>query len=309
MGSTGEGIQHADKIDMSLNTSLTSAWSRVKEEFPWFFQMQELEAERLNRVPTGLGNSQTEIDIDLISRASSDGDGLADQPVDIDETHSNSPDWDLNEMEKDLKKADKTSEASEDEDTKPITTHSKKPAKKTAAKPVISSPAVKREASKPSTKKSHKSVDRFTELVVKEEETAQQALDLEKTHTLAQFRKREHRDKVKENLKIRAMELRSQEWLACMEMEHKLRMREMELQLGSGNSQGLGNHIPFGSSSFQASSTLWDGSGASTWSSSSSGPASLLDEVNEAAHNFGLSLDDAGTSQPCEVAPGLTTSF
>ena len=48
MGSTGEGIQHEDEIDMSLDNTLTSAWSRVKNEFPWFFQMRELEAERPN---------------------------------------------------------------------------------------------------------------------------------------------------------------------------------------------------------------------------------------------------------------------
>ncbi|PPQ74563.1 hypothetical protein CVT24_004355 [Panaeolus cyanescens] len=65
MGKTGEGIQHESDLDMTKENSLTNAWSAIKETCPWFFKMKEFIADRPNKRPVGIGNSQTEIDMEV----------------------------------------------------------------------------------------------------------------------------------------------------------------------------------------------------------------------------------------------------
>ena len=247
-----------------------------------------------------MGNSQTEIGTDLLTQASSEGDGPPDQiaaraSADLDETRSHSADWDMTALEQEMIAGNGKSEESNDEDIKPLTisTKAKKLTKKTAANPMVSSPV----EPYTSTKKSRNAMDRFNEVVIKEEETVQRALDLQKTHALARLRLREQHHKVKANLKMREMELRSQERLARIEMEHKLKMREMELRFGSGATGSKENNTPaLGSSSFKGfAPAQWDSRplSVSNWSPPS-GPQVLLDDINEAAHNFGLPVGDLG---------------
>ena len=40
--------------------------AQIKEEFPWFFEMHALVANRPSRVPTGLGNADLSIDTSVL---------------------------------------------------------------------------------------------------------------------------------------------------------------------------------------------------------------------------------------------------
>lgn len=95
MGQTGAGIHGADEIDETLNNDFVNKWRAsfssqffcslhscigtkilnipclllvqdVKPKAPWYFEIRGFIDERPNLVPTGLGNSQTEIDPDIV---------------------------------------------------------------------------------------------------------------------------------------------------------------------------------------------------------------------------------------------------
>ena len=51
----------------------------IKQSCPWFFEMQELIAERPNIVPTGLRNSESGIDMDMFGGGNVEGDELSPQ--------------------------------------------------------------------------------------------------------------------------------------------------------------------------------------------------------------------------------------
>ncbi|KAF9049154.1 hypothetical protein BJ165DRAFT_1610049 [Panaeolus papilionaceus] len=80
MGQTGEGIQHETELDMTQNNSLTNAWTSIRETCPWFFTMKEFIADRPNKRPKGIGNSQSDVDLDVFDQqrvlsGSDDGEG------------------------------------------------------------------------------------------------------------------------------------------------------------------------------------------------------------------------------------------
>ncbi|KAL0056819.1 hypothetical protein AAF712_016568 [Marasmius tenuissimus] len=74
MGATGAGISRADDIDMNIPSAVTNAWTKYSEIAPWFFDMRDLMGERPNLVPTGLGNSDSPIEMDIINPHTDDND-------------------------------------------------------------------------------------------------------------------------------------------------------------------------------------------------------------------------------------------
>ncbi|KAG0692836.1 hypothetical protein DFH29DRAFT_882001 [Suillus ampliporus] len=66
MGTTGAGIEHEEDIDMSQVNNFTTRWAQIKEEFPWFFEMRALVANRPSRIPTGVGNADSAADFSIL---------------------------------------------------------------------------------------------------------------------------------------------------------------------------------------------------------------------------------------------------
>ncbi|KAG0700069.1 hypothetical protein DFH29DRAFT_1001439 [Suillus ampliporus] len=66
MGTTGAGIEHEENIDMSQVNNFTTRWAQIKEEFPWFFEMRALVANRPSRIPTGVGNADSAADFSIL---------------------------------------------------------------------------------------------------------------------------------------------------------------------------------------------------------------------------------------------------
>ncbi|KAE9388617.1 hypothetical protein BT96DRAFT_1004008 [Gymnopus androsaceus JB14] len=67
MGETGAGLTSEEQIDMSLQNSLMTAWSKIKKSCPWYFTFHAIIGERPNVTPVGLGNSGTVIDTAFLS--------------------------------------------------------------------------------------------------------------------------------------------------------------------------------------------------------------------------------------------------
>ncbi|KAJ7835272.1 hypothetical protein B0H14DRAFT_3871181 [Mycena olivaceomarginata] len=69
MGETGAGITCAADIDTSVTNSFTTKWQEISASCPWFFEMRELIGQRPNLIPVGLGNSESEFDVDVLNPA------------------------------------------------------------------------------------------------------------------------------------------------------------------------------------------------------------------------------------------------
>lgn len=192
MGSTGEGITCEDEIDMSRENLLTRAWSTIKKEFPWYFEMRQFEGDRPSHVPNGLGHSGTAININLLKiesmmpyTASSKSDLPEDNGGGNDTNTWHPPEWeldyeklagidsefnpeslvaaDLDGKEENIAKQvgiKKDKKGKGTENVKPTKSSTAK--KKTAAHPSISSPAIKPDNSaSTASKKSKNPADRF----------------------------------------------------------------------------------------------------------------------------------------------------
>ncbi|KAG6883640.1 hypothetical protein C0992_008238 [Termitomyces sp. T32_za158] len=84
MGETGAGLNYEEEV--LDGTPLHNKWMAIKAADPWFFDMKRLLAERPNSKPVGLGNSETPIDLGVLSAAGVKGnllnhieDGLLDE--------------------------------------------------------------------------------------------------------------------------------------------------------------------------------------------------------------------------------------
>lgn len=313
-----------DEIDVSRENSLTGAWSTIKKEFPWYFEMRQLEGDRPSRVPNGLGNSGTEININLLNSttptASSEGDpdAILEDNGGCDDTTWHSPEWDykklvgidsefnpespvavdLDNEEENIEKQVSIKKGKGTENLKP--TESSKAKKKTTAQPSISSPVVKPDNSASTApKKSKNPADRFVEMAVKEEETAQLAMKFDRAKMVANEHIREQRQQAKRDVKIRVLELKSQERLALRKMDLDFKMREMEMRMKMGP-ETTTSYSPTASHSQFSQSSLWQtdqpiaSSGPGTWSTSVSAPSSttmsLHDEIGTDSLGFNFTL-------------------
>jgi hypothetical protein len=184
MGKTGARIRSEDEINLDQPNAFTNKWRThkvwchslpvltshwktvaIKETCPWFFEMRDLIAERPNLIPTGLGNSTTEIDLTSFT-------GDEDTQEDI-LAVSDSED----EAIAALTKREIESEGQSD-DGKTLTKASKTNGTrgKTAARPSTSIPAAT--TKNPGKKKAK--IEEFAEIAQVEEMTRQKELDVAK---------------------------------------------------------------------------------------------------------------------------------
>ncbi|KAH9946452.1 hypothetical protein B0H21DRAFT_693708 [Amylocystis lapponica] len=202
MGETGMGITSASEIDMSIQNKFTNKWAEIVQAFPYLWEMKALIGQRSNANPTGIGNGQSEIDVELLQRIkdNSPGPDLGDDgPVSpMEDRISWSPTPSLSH---DSPLAKPIAEDGEDmldlaasplcapetrkrkaasvEDNDSIVP--KPPTKKTAARSSTSTPAVKGQLSKKT--KKLKMADQFSEVAVAEEATRRKAIDAQIAQT------------------------------------------------------------------------------------------------------------------------------
>lgn len=151
----------------------------IKADSPWFFNLRALIAARPNLQPVGLGNNETDFDVDLLLR-SHDGDDMSsapddtqDLPIQLDDpTIDVSSDSD-GELLTIPTLANSVKHKRED-DPLPPRTEPKPVKKKTKPQPATSTPAT----SVVVPKKSTTANDRFSATILAEEETAQKQLVL-----------------------------------------------------------------------------------------------------------------------------------
>ncbi|KAJ6479784.1 hypothetical protein C8R45DRAFT_1216264 [Mycena sanguinolenta] len=94
MGETGAGIQSASEIDTSVSNAFTNKWAEISQDYPWFFDMRNLIAQRPNLVPTGVGHGSTAVDLGIIiptpatTSATATGEAAREDDADIDDDRS-----------------------------------------------------------------------------------------------------------------------------------------------------------------------------------------------------------------------------
>ncbi|KAF9441804.1 hypothetical protein P691DRAFT_765867 [Macrolepiota fuliginosa MF-IS2] len=84
MGQTGEGIEQAEDVNMSLKNQLTNCWTEIWDDMPWFWEVKSLIAKHPNMVPVGLGNSMTRYNISVLGTIENTTKPSSDAPKDQD---------------------------------------------------------------------------------------------------------------------------------------------------------------------------------------------------------------------------------
>ncbi|KAJ7821603.1 hypothetical protein B0H14DRAFT_3875854 [Mycena olivaceomarginata] len=244
MGETGAGIESAD--DIQPGTALTTKWDELKKESPWFWNMRSLIAEHPNLRPVGIGNNANDMDVSILlpetpsspADTSVFPDSVANTVFDGDdgEEEGNKPTKLVDDKDSDDeargKGAGKRRAVGEPVSPQP-------PTKKTKPKAAISVPATSAptKPTKPTTTK-----DRFTATVLAEEETIQRQLavqkeknkarkeiELEKIHTIREYKVEKAKVKAEE-ARIHAKEKLMRLDLARLRMQqdHELRMAQTQ---------------------------------------------------------------------------------
>ncbi|KAJ3501484.1 hypothetical protein NLJ89_g9316 [Agrocybe chaxingu] len=93
LGKTGAGISRVEEIDLSKDNRFMTQWKLTAVQCPYFFEMRELIGEHPNLIRTGIGNSTSDIDLDILqdpSEAAADAVDAAD-PGDDDADVSEGP--------------------------------------------------------------------------------------------------------------------------------------------------------------------------------------------------------------------------
>ncbi|KAI0073912.1 hypothetical protein K474DRAFT_1558619, partial [Panus rudis PR-1116 ss-1] len=254
MGETGAGIERAEQIDTSKKSPFVNKWLEIQAVFPDFFRMKALIAERPNVVPTGIGNSASDIDPSVLSTQSedrppspSDDQKETDLTRDPEKTHpliplNDEPISPIHEssIQPEISKASKIKDVSqaageglpiekgkELPDEKPDKVKATaKTDKKTPARPGTSKPATAPDTPtrQPTAKKS-KIADQFSDLALAEETTRQKGID-------AQRAKYEYRAlKLKTKASLKQEKVKAAAELKKMEMQMKERETQMKHEL------------------------------------------------------------------------------
>ncbi|KAJ7848903.1 hypothetical protein B0H13DRAFT_2403715 [Mycena leptocephala] len=63
MGETGAGIHDAQSIDRSKKNEFTTKWAAISAKCPWYFEKRNLNGQRPNLVPTGIGHRNTAVGV------------------------------------------------------------------------------------------------------------------------------------------------------------------------------------------------------------------------------------------------------
>ncbi|KAG1852579.1 hypothetical protein C8R48DRAFT_562293, partial [Suillus tomentosus] len=216
MGETGAGITREDEINMDVKNSFTTKWAIIKEACPWFFDMRELIAERPNQVPVGLGHSQMDYDMSVLTVGSSEPNSgfMSDEP-DVSEGFDelDRDEWPLSDLDS---AADKVPSK-----RKALTSGERQGKSsvigfKTGPQPGMSKPATTTKAPKNPTKRRKK--DEFAEIAQAEEVTRQKELEVAKA--------RIEKDTVRAKAKLAKLELQKEKLAYARERrQEKMRMR------------------------------------------------------------------------------------
>ncbi|KAF8128457.1 hypothetical protein K438DRAFT_2000279 [Mycena galopus ATCC 62051] len=268
MGQTGAGITSEDEI--RPGTSFATKWDLIQKDSPWFFNIRSLIASRPNLQPVGLGNNDSGFDVDLLLRTH-DGDDTSSVPADdtqdlpsqlsegADITSDSDDELLANPFAGSAKrKREDDADGDVNADAAP-TSEDEKPAKRAPKKrgpqPATSIPATGATAAP---KKPQNAKDKFSAVILAEEQTAQQELGLKRAKNetqkeltlakiraetevqLAQTKARSDRKREKRAAKMDLMRLK-------MQQEHELRMAQMQSQAGpsSMSFSGRGRSSPY----------------------------------------------------------------
>ncbi|KAJ7230988.1 hypothetical protein B0H12DRAFT_1240100 [Mycena haematopus] len=262
MGETGAGVEA--EVEILPGTTLMTKWDEIKQDSPWFWEIRSLIGERPNLQPVGIGNNDDEMDVSLLIQ--SDGN---DQP--------SSPDADTSDLPEPAHLLDNIGgpvlSLDDDSDDEPAPKRKKAAtpnltakkaaipnptARKTKPQPAISAPAVKSgstKAAKPTTAK-----DKFTAVVVAEEETEQARLVLKKEKATARQSVEMAKIEGMVKVKIAKAKVKGEEKIARlqlarvkMEQEHQFRMAQYGQQ--SSHAGAVGRKSFFDDESFSFHNT------------------------------------------------------
>ncbi|PPR03352.1 hypothetical protein CVT24_012570 [Panaeolus cyanescens] len=253
MGKTGEGVLAEEDIDMSVSNALTNAWSAVKKDCPWYFDMRDLIAERPNAKPTGIGNSQigkctgwanpqTDVDLSILNSGPED----LTEPETVDTAIMEETDGDDDGDGEDVGDVgggskggtsdggdgDETqSDESDDEDGEEAG-HGKmvpqKRKKKEELKSVMSKKKGKADTAAPAKKSK---IKEFTTILEAEEKTRQQELDLEKTRVESLARIKIETARAALSAKVELEKQKAAERKTRLEAQIALSLRKEEMRL------------------------------------------------------------------------------
>lgn len=267
--------------------------------------MKGLIAERPNLVPAGLGNNVSGVDVSVLlpNAAATDSepdstfypDNVYDYDMDahMESTGGIDPDSDAADAANTTTsesqlipgiETDSDEEKLDEEDVTPIVTGKKvKPPtkhtdkKKTPAKPATSTPAKIKDERKPA-KKPKNPAERFTEIALKEEETAQRMFEVKKQRNEG-INEREIA-KINAKLQARMHKEKLKAELVAKRMEHEFRLKMMQFNGG----QGQGHGATFNGYSSEHSGPTWPAAGSSLSTGTSTGtstPYSFMADLND----------------------------
>ncbi|KAI0687191.1 hypothetical protein BC835DRAFT_1522848 [Cytidiella melzeri] len=243
MGETGAGINREDEIDMTMDNKFVNKWEKIKQEFPWLWDMKELVKERPNRVRKGLGNGDTEIDLNVIMPGA-EHDGREESTGNITSQSASCYDFEMSSSDEEEEEQHgassvvplkcRTEDAPDDSDAEKATKPQVKSTKRTPGRPStsVATPA----KSSPTAAKRFKGVDALNELGVAAEVTAQRQLEVKK----AKIEADKDLQKAKLKAKLAAVEARERQRTLAMQHEHEMQMMKMRLKYEREQKSGHG---------------------------------------------------------------------
>lgn len=239
----------------------------IEAECPWYLEMRELVGKRPNQTPTGIGNSESDIDTNVLGLPVTDSIADSSEPVseaDLDDPTSGdelggfstsdaattqdpaNPTSDFESDNEDVKSSEAAISVSVRE---PVKTANAGPKKTSAAAPL------ERTAPQPSTlkstvttaqrpsKKARLDVGDFTAIAAAEEQTRQKEIELRRTQLSTQLeRSRLHTElkKIKaeeaarkDGMALRKLELRAQIKSQMLKQDYELRLAQLRASTGT----------------------------------------------------------------------------
>lgn len=271
MGETGQGFESEKRITPGTELARTwgecvpAAWysiqmltnllskADVEKVCPWYYRMKALIGERPNAKPVGIGNSASEVEVDVLTPGIRRDDFEDTEPTRLSEDDSDEEDQVDDQRRAGNKRS--ASVAGLDEDVKPK--------RGTPARPNVSKPTAV--GTKP---KKMKGLEELAEITAAEEATRRKELDLE----IQKSKDKTSRTTAKAELQRAAIEAKKE----MVKQAHEMEMMKLQLELakihhatpGIGTSvhlqlgQSSGVHSPVSYPAFNTGFTFGDGSQA-----------------------------------------------
>lgn len=189
---------------------------------PWYFRMKCILGEHPNVKPVGIGNSNSELDLDVLTSGTQDDtSGLEDnETIQLDENNDN--DDGRNPQVEDqhgAKNKRSASTAGLDEDVKP---KSGTPARPNVSKPTVTGPKPKKV----------KGIEDLTEIAVAEETTRQKELDLD----IQKSKEKESRAQARAEVEKAAIEAKREK----AKLAHEVELMRLQLEIARNHQATLG---------------------------------------------------------------------